>query len=146
MKKVWVQLFGHHRRKIQIDAEATKGAKVGDNLLWPDGSTVQEDEIRNTSGGGTSGSLDSSQVISTPSLWSLILGIPSIISSLAALAENGWLRNDSATISASYWPYNQTSVATGDELTIPSGHELIVFDSFTMDGSITLDGDLVVLE
>lgn len=144
-KRVDVQLAGRQNRKIRIDADATEGATVGKDLKWADGTVVQESEIRGT---GTSSSESTSTLASgvAITLWSLIQSIPAIIKSLAALTGKGWIRNDANVISASQWAYNKLSVDTGEEMTIPTGHELIVFQNFTMDGGVTLDGDLVILE
>lgn len=145
-KRVKVRLWGKRvDGSVVIDADATEGSIVGRSLYWDDGALVQESEIRNTAGGATSTTTVSGSSGVGVTLWSLVLQIPAIIKSLAALTSNGWIRNDSATLSASYWPYNKLSVDTGEELTIPTGHELLVFSDFTMDGSITLDGDLVIL-
>lgn len=141
-KKVRVALFGEQRRNIKIDADATEGAVVGRNLKWADGTVVTEAQLRAL---GTTTTTVTSGVWKGVTLWSLITGVPAIIKSLGALATDGWIRNDSGVISASHWPHTKLSVETGEEMTIPTGHELIVFDSFTMDGSITLDGDLVIL-
>lgn len=145
-KEVRVALHGEQRRNVKIEANATEGAVVGRNLKWSDGTVVQESQIRNTaSSGGTSTTTTVGSGGVAVSLWSIIVGIPAIIKSLAALTTKGWIRNDSDVISASQWAYNKLSVDTGEEMTIPTGHELIVFENFTMDGSITLDGDLVIL-
>lgn len=141
-KKVRVALFGEQRRNIKIDADATEGAVVGRNLKWADGTVVTEAQLRAL---GTTTTTVNTGVWKGVTLWSLITGVPAIIKSLAALATDGWIRNDSGVISSSHWPYTKLSVETGEEMTIPTGHELIVFNSFTMDGSITLDGDLVIL-
>lgn len=144
-KRVRVQLFGLQNRGVQIDADATEGARVGKNLLWPDGTVVTEEELRSAGTTTTTTSTTGTSTVAT-TLWSLILSIPAIIRSLAALTGKGWIRNDSNVISASQWAYNKLSVDTGEEMTIPAGHELIVFQNFTMDGGVTLDGDLVILE
>lgn len=148
-KKVYVKLHGksNDQRGIKIDANATEGAVVGQNLKWSDGTPVQESQIRNTAGGSSSSSTTVTGGVWTgATIWSLIVSIPAIIKSLAALATKGWIRNDAGVISASQWAYNKLSVDTGEEMTIPAGHELIVFQNFTIDGAVTLDGDLVVLE
>lgn len=145
-KRVTVMLFGKMVRKgVQIDADATEGAIVGTNLRWPDGSKVTEAQIRNTTSPSTTTTAPGASSTGTV-LWGLILSVPAIIKSLAALTTKGWIRNDSGVISASQWPYTKKSVETGETMTIPTGHELIVFKDFTMDGTIILDGDLVVLE
>lgn len=171
-KKIRVALFGEQRRNVKLDADATEGAVVGLNLKWSDGSFVQESEIRNTAGGGSS-TVVQGTVWTGPVLWSLILSIPAFIKSLAALATTGLVvRNGSGAavtreiealderilvtdgdgvaanpvIALTDWPVVKNSIATGESYTVPTGYQLLVWDSFTFDGgSLTLDGDLIAI-
>jgi hypothetical protein len=43
------------------------------------------------------------------------------------------------------WPTVQNSIESGLEYIIPLGHQLIVFDSFDVDGTLEVNGDLVIL-
>lgn len=43
------------------------------------------------------------------------------------------------------WPMVKNSIALGEELTIPVGYQLIVSDSFDVDGTLNADGELVIL-
>lgn len=43
------------------------------------------------------------------------------------------------------WPMVKNSIALGEELTIPAGYQLIVSDSFDVDGTLNADGELVIL-
>jgi hypothetical protein len=43
------------------------------------------------------------------------------------------------------WPMVKNSIALGEELTIPAGFQLIVSDSFDVDGTLNADGELVIL-
>lgn len=169
-KRITVMLFGKMIRKgIQIDADATEGATVGKDLRWPDGSVISEQDIRNPSGGGTT--TVNPGVI--PTLWSLILNIPAFIKSLAALATTGLVVRDGSgaavtrTITAedarilvtngdgvaanpvigmTDWPVVKNSISTGEAYTVPTGYQLIVWDTFVFDGgALTLDGDLIAL-
>ena len=88
VKKVKVQLFGLQNRQITVDADATEGATVERNLYWPDGSVVQESEIRggnvvvqSEEPGGVGGI--------SQTLWSLIIDIPEKLLGLLALQETG---------------------------------------------------------
>ena len=86
-KRVKVRLVGPGNRVATIDLESSKGARVGDDLLWPDGTVVQEDEIRGSSQTLNSTSITQQPGVVTPTatIWSLILEIPAFIKSLAAL-------------------------------------------------------------
>lgn len=171
-KKVRVALHGEHRRSAMIDLQATDGAKVGTNLRWADGSLITDSQIRNTAGSSTGGS---TTVIggAAVTLWQLIIGIPAIISAIAALATTGILARTGAgtvatreiqaldqrilvtdgngvagnpVIGMTNWPVTKNSIATGEAYTVPTGHQLIVWDTFVFDGGIlTLDGDLIVI-
>lgn len=145
-KKVRVALFGEQRRNIKIDADATEGAVVGLNLKWSDGTVVTEAELRGrtpttttTPPGGT--------VWTGPVLWSLIIGIPALIKSLATLTATGLMRHRGAgVVTADDWPYVRNSIQTGEALTIPAGHQLLVWENFTFNGgAVTIEGDLVIL-
>ena len=46
MKTVRVQLYGITGKYVVVNSEATAGATVGDNLKWPDGSTVTVDQLK----------------------------------------------------------------------------------------------------
>jgi len=141
-KRVRVSLHGvSNNRGILMDADATDGARIGENLRWSDGTLVTETQVRNPSGGGTT---NTSSV--SPTLWSLILNIPAIIKSLIALTTDGWIRNDGGTLSSSHWPWVKNSVETGEAFTIPSGNQLLVYDEFLFDGGeLIIDGELVIL-
>ena len=57
MAKARLQLYGFTGKYASVETDATKGATVGTDLHWPDGSVVQASQIRNTtSSGGNSGS------------------------------------------------------------------------------------------
>lgn len=43
------------------------------------------------------------------------------------------------------WPMVKNSVALTETCTIPVGYQLIVADSFTVDGTLNIDGELVIL-
>ena len=140
VKKVRVGLFGFQRRNIMIDADATEGAKVGKNLFWPDGTVVEEDEIR---GGGTSTTVEQ-QVY--PTIWDLVFDLPDILKSIGSLVTNGWMRHDNGVVSTSRQLYTMDRIETGDNVTIPVNNQMIVMDEFTFDGgSLTIDGKMYVL-
>lgn len=43
------------------------------------------------------------------------------------------------------WPFVKKSVAAEESVTIPSGYQLIIYDEFTVDGEIVIEGELVIL-
>jgi hypothetical protein len=43
------------------------------------------------------------------------------------------------------WPMVKTSVALTETCTIPAGYQLIVADTFDVDGVLIVDGELVIL-
>jgi hypothetical protein len=139
-----VALFGEQRRNITVEEGATEGAVVGSNLVWSDGTTVTEADIRNSSSTTTNTNIQGN-VWTGVTIWSLITGIPAIIKSLAALATNGWIRNDSGVISALHWPYVKPAVDAGESFTLPAGEQLLVYESFDVAGTFTLNGELVIL-
>jgi hypothetical protein len=61
------------------------------------------------------------------------------------LTDDGWIRNDSGTLSALHWPYVKPAVDAGESFTLPAGEQLIVYESFDVAGSLTLNGQLVIL-
>lgn len=173
-KMVRVKLFGFQNRGVLVESQATEGAVVGRDLLWPDGTRVVEDDIRNVpasnpTGGNTTGGG------STPSslLWSLIIGIPALVVSLASLATNGLIARTSSdtltsrsiqgetnrigvangngvagnpTVTLGPYPTVKNSVENGDVATIPAGHQMLVFDEFIFDdGEVVMEGELVIL-
>jgi len=171
-KKVRVQLFGHQRRGIDVDADATDGSVIGENLFLPDGTLVTQQMIVNnfTTVIGPGGPITAS-----PTLWELILNIPAIIQAIVALATNGFMvvtdyttgtiesraiqgeigRIDVADgdgiagdpiITLGDWPTVRNRISTGESYTIQPEHQLLVYDEFLFDGGdLTIDGELVIL-
>lgn len=169
-KKATVALHGFQKRGIQIDIDATDGATVGQNLYWADGTLITEADF----GGGTTvvTTPGGGGVTVSATLWALILDIPAFIQSLAALATNGLVAYvagvatartiqgetgrivvtngngvaGNPTIALGSWPTVKNSIATGEVATIPNGHQMLVWDTFTFDGGfLTMDGDLVIV-
>jgi hypothetical protein len=170
-KKVRVQLHGvSNNRGIKLDADATEGATVGENLFWPDGSVVTEDELQSST--TTETTITTSTIAST--LWELIQNIPRFISSLANLTGLGLIvrtgdgqalertivAEDSRisvvngngvagnpTIGMTDWPIVKNTIETGDAAHIFEGFQMIVMDAFTFNGgSLTIDGQMYVLD
>lgn len=50
-----------------------------------------------------------------------------------------------ALVAGNPWPVVKNSIAVSETLTIPTGYQLIVFDSFGIDGTLNADGELVIL-
>ena len=166
-KKVRVQLFGHQRRGIDVDADATDGSVIGENLYLPDGTLVTQQMVINNS---TTIITTGGPIAVSPTLWGLILDIPAFILSLAALATNGLVAYVSGVATARTivgetgridvtdgdgqagnpvielgdWPTVRNAISVGEAYTVPSGHQLICSDSFDADGTLTVDGELVV--
>lgn len=138
-KKTRVALHGvSNSRGILIDANATEGAIVGRNLLWPNGDVVTEEELRRQDQVS-----DTSAV--KPTLWSLIFNIPAIIDSLVALTTNGWIRNDSSVISASYWPYIKASVDPAETVIVPINQQMLFVETVDIQGALDIEGTVAVL-
>jgi len=137
-RRVKVQLFGRQNRSISIDPDASSTVVLGKNIVWPDGTIVQPAQIVNST---------VPEAAVKPTLWELILNIPTIIRSLVALTGAGIVHHDGiGGISAHYWPVVKNSIETGKVFTIPSGHQLLVYDEFLFDGGeLIIDGDLVIL-
>lgn len=103
-------------RVVRIDGD---GATVGRNLRWPDGSIVQESQIR----GGTvttrvvsSGATSGSGASPSATLWKLILEIPANIQKLAALAGVGF----AARSTDGEWHQRQLSAGSA-RITVTNG-------------------------
>ena len=144
-KKIRVALFGRHNRSIMVEADATKGATLGKDLVDEDGELVTLESITNYVTNNITNILTDPRSV-FPTLWSLILDVPDIIKSLVGLSDNGWLRKDSNGISALELGYTKNSVSTGEEVTIPVARQAIVWDEFIFDGgNLIIEGELVVL-
>lgn len=153
VKKVKVQLFGLQNRQITVDADATEGATVERNLYWPDGSIVQESEIRGgtvvveTEPGGVGGI--------SQTLWSLILDIPEKLLGLLALSETGFVyhENDTFSISAGGaggsgdWPLHKDFIGVAETLIIPDNYQYMIHNSFDVEGilDVELGGQLHIM-
>jgi hypothetical protein len=165
-KKATVALFGG----VQVDLEATKGAVLGENLFWPDGTLVTQQQIINNVTVVTT----PTGVQVTPTLWELILNIPAFISSLASLATSGFVVRDSGgiartrtivgetgrieiadgdgetgdpTITLGNWPTVLPGVESGDIARVPAGHQMLVSEDFDIAGDFEIEpgAELVVL-
>ena len=44
------------------------------------------------------------------------------------------------------WPIVKKSIEIGETYTIPEGYQLLVYQTFTFIGEMTIDGELVILE
>jgi hypothetical protein len=85
--------WGKAQGFVSVEEGATKGATVGEDLRWPDGSVVTQEQLT-----GQASSPGGPVVVTPPSsggttpvvtLWSLIQNIPANIVALAALAGVG---------------------------------------------------------
>ncbi|MBB3802068.1 hypothetical protein FHR47_002316 [Xanthomonas arboricola] len=83
-----IKRFDQLPRVNKIPEAGTVGAIVGRDLRWPDGSLVQEAQIRQPAAGGSRGN-------SAATLWRLVREIPLNIQRLAVLASVGFTTRDS---------------------------------------------------
>jgi hypothetical protein len=149
-KKVFVKLFGKQNRFVKVDSEATEGAQVGSDLLWPDGSVVQEDEIRG--GGGTTDTDTPTNEVST-TLWELILNIPQKLTDLLNLVGDGYvfhqddtfILQDADSIGLTDWPIHKDYIGPAETLTITPDFQYLIWQSFDVQGVLNVDGRLVIL-
>ena len=116
-----VQAWGIGSRVFTIDDEATKGATVGKNLYNEDGSLFVP-AVAVTADSGTTPSY-------TSTLWRLILEIPQNVLDIV----NG------------PWPTIRNSLLVSESFTIPAGRQMIVYGSFDCVGTLTAEGQLVIL-
>jgi len=173
MTKVKVKGYGRGavERAVYVNPEATKGATIGTDLKKSDGTIVTEEDLF---GDGTDDSTDSTDVITSPTLWSLIQQIPANIVSLAALAGIGFSARISAggawvtrtltnlqpnrftinnpdgvagnpAFQVSDWLTVKNLIPVAESAIIDANYQLIVSDEMTVDGDLDILGDLVVL-
>jgi len=98
-------------RVVRVGGDATKGATVGRDLRWPDGSLVQESQVRNSTsqtGGATGGSTGG--IAST--VWRLIREVPANLQKLAALSGVGF------TTRGVDGEWHQRSIAAGEGINV----------------------------
>jgi hypothetical protein len=142
VRKVKVQLFGRQNRFTHVDPDATQGAVVGKNLVWPSGQLVEPSQF----GGGTTVTSDPN----TPSLtlWELILNIPSIIKDFVALTGPGYLYHNGTTVGSHEHPLHDIRVEALEVLTIPANKQYILWQGITVEGELTIEtgGELVLLD
>ncbi len=102
-------------RVVRVGGDGTNGATVGKNLRWPDGSLVQESQIRN-SGGQAGGSVGGSTGGSTggiaSTVWRLVREVPANLQKLAALAGMG------LAVRGSDGSWHQRSIAAGEGIQV----------------------------
>ena len=96
---------------VEIDADATQGAKVGKDFKWPDGTVVKEAEIRNPVG-------DDKDTIEdfSPTIWQLIRNIPTIVRALVSLATDGLVTKTGAGLLAT-----RAITGTAGDITVADG-------------------------
>lgn len=82
-----IQRYDQLPRVTRIPDAGTVGAVVGKDLRWPDGTVVQEQQIRQPAGGGSTGN-------AAATLWRLVREIPLNIQRLAVLASVGFTTRD----------------------------------------------------
>jgi hypothetical protein len=80
---------------VLVDTKATRGATVGVNLFWSDGSLVQVSDFSAVA----ANTVSSSGVVSS-TLWSLVAEIPVNVQAVAALSTDGFVRKAGDTWSA----------------------------------------------
>lgn len=99
-------------RVVRVGGAGANGATVGRDLRWPDGSLVQESQVRNAAGsastGGSTGGL-------AATVWKLIREVPANLQKLAALAGVGF------TTRGADGEWHQRSIAAGEGIYIENG-------------------------
>ncbi len=129
-------------RVVRVGGDATKGATVGRDLRWPDGSLVQESQVRNGVGSPTSGSTGNA----SPTVWRLIREVPENLRQLAALdgeggayrnADGSWelRRSGRAVIDFSYGDATPSVLYVPDEDVVLTGVRLAVGTAFNGAGA-----------
>ncbi len=93
-------------RVTRIPEGGTNGAQVGRDLRWPDGTVVQESQIRQST---------TPQPSAAATLWRLIREIPQNIQRLAALVGVGFTTRD---VDGNWM---QRSIAAGDGIDVANG-------------------------
>lgn len=105
-------------RVVRVGGDGTNGATVGKDLRWPDGSLVQESQIRNSggqAGGSTGGSAGGSTGGIASTVWRLIREVPANLQKLAKLAGAGF------TTRGSDGEWHQRSIEAGEGIHIENG-------------------------
>lgn len=65
---------------------------------------------------------------------------------LANPHQTSWSNLLNKPVALGDWPVIRNSIVTGEEYTVPTGFQMLVWDSFVYDGgNLILDGDLVVI-
>lgn len=106
-----LQRFSGGNTVVELEAGATKGATVGRNLYWPDGSVVTEAEL-------TAGSTSTPTTPGTTiTAWNLILNIPQNVLALAGQTGAGIFVLDGAGNS-----FVREVVSTDGSVTIGNGN------------------------
>lgn len=95
-------------RVTKIPDAGTVGAVVGKDLRWPDGTVVQESQIRQSTGTGSTGN-------AVATLWKLIREIPLNIQRVAALAGAGFTTRDAEG------NWRQRAITAGEGITVENG-------------------------
>lgn len=93
-------------RVVRVNSDGTKGATVGKDLRWPDGTLVNAADIRNPKAdAGSTGGL-------AATVWKLIREIPANIQKLAKLVGTGF------TTRSSDGEWYQRSIAQGEGIAV----------------------------
>ena len=167
-RKVKVKQFGLHNRVVTLDADATDGAAVGQNLFWPDGTVVTEEELRNAIIAG-----ESAVDVPGPGVVNPVPGeLPPSSGSLIDIIGNGiaihnvgnWFTrtikslttnritvtdgdgvagNPSLTVTP--WLTVKQSISASETCYIEPGYSLLVAGAFAVEGTLDNEGSLVVL-
>ena len=102
-------------RVVRVGGDGTNGATVGKDLRWPDGSLVQESQVRNSGGqaGGSSGSSTGGSTGGIAStVWRLVREVPANLQKLAALVGAG------LAVRGSDGAWHQRSIAAGEGIQV----------------------------
>jgi hypothetical protein len=125
-----LERFTGGRRSVELEDGSTKGATVGKNLFWSDGSVILEAELRAIAGP------------SNPTFaytdWQLIANIPGPITELSTLAGTGFVFVSPTT---DYSVIDTTSAVAGS---VPQFDGLVWGMGTALTNPMTLEGDMIV--
>lgn len=157
MAKVRVPVWGKAQGHVTVNTEATKGAVVGETLFNADGTLYMPPEATQPAG-------------TTKTLWSLLVNLPAIVTSLVNLATDGFVRKSGSNLTASPIVNADLSGANTDGLaeagnlyfttdraaqaaiaptlvaatfTVPTGKQTLFALPIEVDGTLEVDGALV---
>ena len=125
MAKRRLKLWGEALRFVKIEEDATEGGTIGRDIYNADGTlfdpeTVITEVIEAVDNGDSNSGFTA--------IWKFILEIPQNVLNVVQ-----------------GFPMVKKILPSAETLTVAVNYQLIVYGSFTNDGDIIIDGDLVIL-